>query len=263
VNKLKRGESVKELQAKTVRSIERALAILNCFSFEERELSISDFTEKTNLSRATIYRILQTLQKWRYIRYDSQTERYRLSVRLIELGAIANQEISLQREIAPFLDKLFQQSGHTILLATLEEDRLLYLDKRERPEGLKVSSTVGKLRDPDFGILGKTLMAYLPAHDQQRILHQLESSRTPQQLAALKERLAQIPKDGFLYASNETSPGVAGVAAPLFHRDGLAAVIGVLVPCAQLDSQKIDQLIRTVRQAAMEISEFLGYTKGE
>lgn len=253
---------MKELHAKTVRSIDRALAILNCFSFEERELSISDFTNKTKLSRATIYRILQTLQKSHYIRYNSQTDRYRLSVRLIELGAIAYQEQSLQREVSPFLDKLFQQSGHTILLGTLVEDRLLYLDKRERPEGLKVSSTVGKLRDPDFGILGKTLMAYLPAEDQARMLRHLEPVRTPQQIADLKERLELIPKQGFLFASNETILGVAGVAAPIMSRDGALAVIGVLVPCAQLELQQKQELIQTVLQASREISEYLGYTKG-
>ncbi|GAB7388020.1 IclR family transcriptional regulator [Bacillaceae bacterium] len=250
---------MKELHVKTVRSIERALSILNCFTFEERELSIGDFVAKTNLSRATIYRILQTMQKMNYIRYNANTDKYSLSIRLFELGSIAYDDHSLLQEVSPYLDQLFKRFRHTILLATLDEDQLIYLDKRESAEGLKVSSRIGKLRDPDYGILGKTLLSFLPEADRSRILEILEKKRTPQQMSALLEKIRLIQSLGYGHAKDETMMGVAGVAAPIFNHRGLLAAVGVLVPSAEFDQVQTDELIREVTQTCGKISQSLGY----
>lgn len=249
----------KELNIKTIRSIERALQLLNCFSFEENELSIKNFVEKTKLSRTTIYRILQTLQNMEYIRYNPDTDKYRLSIRLFELGSVVYHDFSIQREMSPYMDELFQHFGHTILLATLEEDRLMYLDKRESVEGLKVSSSVGKLRDPDYGIMGKLLLSFIPENDLTRMLNNIRSKRTEQQLADLQQKIEQARSQGYLFISNETMAGVSGVAAPVFKSNQLIAAIGALVPSSELNEEKTGQLVDMVLKLSREASKAFGY----
>lgn len=246
---------MKQLHVKTTRSIERALQVLNCFSLEEPELSISDLVKKTELSRATLYRIIKTMQDMDYVRYDKHLDKYRLSIKLYELGQIAASEVAIQKEVAEHLDRLFEKTGHTILLATLKDQKLIYLDKRESDEGLKISSKIGKIREPDYGILGRTLIASLPHEEQETILKELRNNRTDEKMADLEKKIAFVKENGYLFMMNETLNGVAGISVPVDTKFTLS--IGVLFPSFQIDESKKQQLIQDTMQIAKEISTSL------
>ncbi|MGY4688513.1 IclR family transcriptional regulator [Salibacterium sp. K-3] len=246
---------MKELNVKANRSIERAFHVLNCYSLEDSELSINEFNEKTGLSRATLYRILKTMLEMDYLRYNESTGKYRLSTKFYELGSIASTEVAIQREVADHLVDLFKKTGHTILLATLKEDKLIYLDKRENDEGLKISSKIGKIREPDYGILGRTLISALPEKEQQLILKSLETKRSYEEMEDLKKKINIVNETGYLYMANETLYGVSGIAVPVNTTFTLS--IGILFPSFQITEQEILELIEKTRKTAKEISNIL------
>ncbi|MFB4159695.1 IclR family transcriptional regulator [Geomicrobium sp. JSM 1781026] len=246
---------MKELNVKANRSIERAFQVLNCFSIEESELSIKEFVAKTDLSRATLYRIIKTMQEIGYIQYDSSTDKYRLSIKFYQLGVIASSDIAIQKQVAPFMDELYEVTNNTILLATLRDKHLIYLDKRESEEGLKISSTVGKIREPDYGLLGKTIIGALPEDEQVTIVDQLRLVRNNEEIEDLITKIQQVKEQDYLYMINETTKGVAGIAVPI--RAQFTMSIGVLFPSFQIDEERQRVIIEKMLQIAKDITKIL------
>ncbi|GAK12191.1 IclR family transcriptional regulator [Geomicrobium sp. JCM 19039] len=246
---------MKELNVKANRSIERAFQVLNCFSLEESELSIGDFVAKTDLSRATLYRIIKTMQDVNYIQYDPASDKYRLSIKFYQLGIIASSDIAIQKQVAPYMDELFKETKNTILLAALRDKQLIYLDKRESEEGLKISSKVGKIREPDYGLLGKTIIGALPDDEQQTLIDHLSLVRNKEEIDHLNVKIQQVKNQDYLYMINETTQGVSGIAVPI--RAQFTMSIGVLFPSFQIDEKRKKEIINRMLEFAKEITKIL------
>ena len=77
----------------SVRAVERAIAVLNAFSFDRAELSLVEIAKETGLSKPTAFRLLATLEQHRYVAVDPARARYRLGPKLLELGGTHQDKI--------------------------------------------------------------------------------------------------------------------------------------------------------------------------
>ena len=151
------------------------------------------------------------------------------------------------------------------MVGVLQNDHLLYIDKRERTEGLKVSSEIGRLRPPHYGILGKLLLSFQPVEVVKQLLkrHPLQAY-TPKSITdpeKLLNVLASVRERGYLIAEEETIVGVSGVAVPLRGHGGqVVAGLAVLVPSFQFQTEK-EKLVSLLLQIGAEISTALGYSQ--
>ena len=148
------------------RSLERALQILITFNNERLSLTLAQLSESLSLPRATVLRLCSTLVKYGFLRQDSESKRYSLGLTLFELGSIVFDSFSLRKTASPYLVQLHVKLGKTIFLGILDNDEVLYVDKREDPKNpISFTSKIGTRRPPYWGMLGPVLMAYLPDID--------------------------------------------------------------------------------------------------
>ncbi|MDQ0253307.1 DNA-binding IclR family transcriptional regulator [Evansella vedderi] len=253
---------MKEVNVKSIRSVERALSVLNCFLLERKKLTFKEILEMTGLPRTTLYRILFTLEKEEYLVYDKHLDEYRLSMRFFHLGMTASESGYSYKAISPFLDELKSQVPHTILIAGLSDRKLIYLDKRESTRELKVGSEIGQVRNPDYSILGKVILAFLEQQELTKIIDDLKGVRSEEEISALLVRLEEIRRTGYASAWDETTVGVAGVAVPIFNQKNEVVVsLGVLSPSAGLEEGEFQRIIDLTVHTAFEISSSLGFRK--
>ncbi len=99
-----------------VQSVDRAMDILECFTFKRKELTQGEIIRQTGLNRTTVLRLLSHLSSRNYLTYDSQTRVYQLGNKMLELGGIALSSVSLRKIAGPYLTRLRNELGHTILL---------------------------------------------------------------------------------------------------------------------------------------------------
>jgi hypothetical protein len=99
---------VRESPSYSIRAIDRAIQVLDCFSFQQREHTMGELARETRLSKSTVFRILQTLEKHKWVVYDPPSNRYSLGMKLLELGGIVFSSISLR--VPPFWISLRQGS---------------------------------------------------------------------------------------------------------------------------------------------------------
>ncbi|MBI5445672.1 MAG: IclR family transcriptional regulator [Deltaproteobacteria bacterium] len=247
-----------------IRAVERALSVLNAFTFSSHELSLKEIAAQTGLSKPTAFRILSTLERHSYIAFDPASVSYRLGSKLLELGGVAFSSLELRKVARPFLNRLQADTGSTVLLATLMDDALVYIDKRETAGPIRIASDIGWRRSPHYGMLGQVLMAYQEPDEVQRLLAASPlTADTPYSLStpeAFRARLEQIRCNGYVVELNEAIEGVWGVAAPVLAFDSrVVAAVGVASPVSERSQSRVSELVAAVRECARGISEVMGY----
>lgn len=249
---------------RTVRSVERALDILDCFSLQQRELTLTEIARAVELLLPTAYRLAKVLERRGWLRHNKQSGAYSLGLRVLERGTVALSGFTLREKAQEELDALASKTSGTVLLGAIEDDKLVYVDRRDSRTPLRVVSKVGQVRAINFGILGKLLMAYLPG---ERVREALKanplSKRARRAFVSEKEYLAELTKVrkvGYATAVDETTDGVAGVAAPIFGVNGtVIAGLAVLIPTASLNDDVCARDLEAVRASAARISKLMGY----
>jgi len=250
-----------------VQALERALDILDCFSFQNKEMSLSDVVQKTGLNKTTAKRLMANLTGRGYLKQDPQTKRYLLGMRLFELGGIVFSSFSLRKAAASPMSRLQSETSATVLLGVMMEDQLVYMDKREGDGMIRISSDIGWRRPLHYGMLGMVLMAYLDSKVSKSILRKYPlEPHSPYSITdedAFSLRLEQIRKQGYVVEKEEAVEGVLGIAAPIrdFSRQVIAALgIGMMMlPNSQ--TKDIERLVNLVVKTCDQISDDLGYLK--
>ncbi len=247
------------------RSLERALQILCIFEFDKQALTLSQISELSRLPKATVLRLCSTLMKYDFLRYDQDSRHYSLGLKLFELGSILFSSFSLRRVASSYLDQLQSKLGKTVFLGILENDQLIYIDKKEDPGiPIRFTSQTGTRRPPSFGMLGQILMAFLPDQEVGRLLKKAPLSPfTKKSLVRedeFKERLLRIRKQGFFVDEDEALEGISGISAPIRDYTGkVIAGVGVGFISSSVDAQGKKIIIKAVCEAARGISKQMGY----
>ena len=249
-----------------VQALDRALDLLDCFSYQSREMSLSDLANQTGLNKTTAKRILANLTNRGYLQQDHETKRYFLGLRLFELGGIVYSSFSLRKAAASHMRRLRDRAGLTVLLGVLRDDHLVYVEKLDGTGVIRISSDIGWRRRSSFGMLGMVLMASLPPEKVSQLLNEYPlEAYTPYSITdrdAFSLRLAQIHQDGYLFEKEEAHLGIVGIAAPVRdYSRAVVATVGVAMTARQYDEEQNAEkkLVEMVKKTAKDISTDLGY----
>ena len=246
------------------RSLERALNILNAFDSDRQALTLAQLSETLSLPRATVLRLCSTLVKFSFLKQDPETKRYSLGIRLFELGSIVFNAFSLRSIASTHIAQLGNRLGTTIFLGVLDNDDLVYIDKRDDPTNpVRFTSEIGRRRPPYWGMVGPTIMAYLPDSEIERILEKRPLAPTAKKSFANKEEflawLRQIRKQGYTIDQETAIDGISGVAAPVRDATGkVIAAIGIAFITSSKDSRGVKKLADEAVTTANDISRELG-----
>ncbi len=247
------------------RSLERALQILCAFSFEKRALSLRELSQNLNLSKSTVYRLCSTLLKYGFLISNESSNKYSLGLRLFELGGVVFSSFSMRETASKHLTQLQADTGETVFLGILQDDELMYIDKIEATESpIRFRSEIGMRRQPYFGMLGQTLLAFLPERDVDRMLKKNPikpmTNRSLRTRKALQDRFEEIRNQGFAFEKGEVIDGVVGIAAPVRnYTNKVVAALGVRFILANEEREREKKFINKVCEAAQNISQDLGY----
>src|ERR1700726_3506485 len=109
-------------------SLERGLAILSCFTAKRPVMGIADIAEELGMSRSTTHRYVITLVALGYLEQGA-SRKYRLGLRVTDLGMSALNSTGLREHAHPYLDELRRRSSYTVSLGVLDDTDVLYVDR--------------------------------------------------------------------------------------------------------------------------------------
>ena len=147
-----------------LKTLDKSLALLEFISINEKEtgkeIGISEINNTLHLGLSTIHRILTTFKTRGYIIQNQKTMKYRLGIKLFELGYTVQNTNRLIETIKPHLKQLSQSTSETANLAILEGKEVVYITKIESSEVLTTNIEVGARLPANCTALGKILLSH-------------------------------------------------------------------------------------------------------
>ena len=245
-------------------SLERGLAILGSFTPDRPALGISELAQRLGLTRSTTHRYVATLARLGFLDQDELTRKYRLGIRVLDLGFTVLGSLELREIAAPHLQRLTAATGHTSNLAIRDDTDVILIDRiRGRPgryHHLEFTLHVGS-RIPSYcSATGKALLAFLPQADLDNLLDRIEfQPRGPRSVGgrtALLAELGQVRRTGMALNDEELESGLRSIAVPLRSRSGaVVAAINLAIPWSPVAMCELAEQYGPVLQAtARQIS---------
>jgi len=252
-----------------VQSVYRALQLLRyiCTADDHRGVSLPELTEFIGLSKPSVYRLVWTLQAFHFVSKDPQTGLYRPGSGLLELAHQGLERLELRNVALPYLEGLWRKTNETVHLAVLDAGEVVYLEKRESQQTIRMYSAVGRRAPAHCTGLGKAMLAFLSPSERRRILEKkglrAYTRRTITSLVSFERECKKIRREGYALDLGEHEPDIRCVAAPIFDHTGRPiAALSVAIPAFRTDQNHLENLGPEVVQTAQAVSAKLGYTRG-
>ena len=238
------------------------MRILDCFTGPRVELGIKEISEAMHLSKSTVYGLVNTLVAHGYLEQNHENKRYKLGIRLFEMGMLVQRRMDLQREARPYAKELGHKYHATSHIAALFDSSIIYMDKVDCPGAMILYSHVGKNAPCHCSGVGKAISAFLPELEQKLLLEKTSlealTENTLTDLQAIREEWALTARRGYAVDNEEIEIGLRCVAAPIFNYDGRpVAAISVSASTGRLPLDKVEEVAVDVKTAAAQISQRL------
>jgi IclR family pca regulon transcriptional regulator len=253
-------------------SLERGLAILSCFTAKRPVLGIAEIADELGMSRSTTHRYVITLVALGYLEQGA-SRKYRLGLRVTDLGMSALNSTGLREHAHPYLDELRQRTSYTTSLAVLDGADVLYVDRvrsfRRGPSKTDMELHLGSRLPAYCTAMGKLLLANLPDDEQRDVLATIKpTKRGPNTITAkksLREELDQVRDAGFAVNDQELASDLFAIAVPV--RDATREVVaaaGLSAHSSMISLEEmVDALTPHLVSTADRISARLGYRRAD
>jgi IclR family pca regulon transcriptional regulator len=235
-------------------------------------LGIADIADELGMSRSTTHRYVITLVALGYLEQGA-SRKYRLGLRVTDLGMSALNSTGLREHAHPYLEELRQRSSYTTSLGVLDGTDVLYVDRlrsfRRGQNRIDLELHTGSRLPAYATAMGKLLLAYLPDAEQREMIAQMKLTKhgpnTITSKKALREELEEIHAAGFAVNDQELTPDLYAIAAPVRNeaRDTVAAV-NLTAHASMISLEElVDALGPHLVSTADRISARLGYRRDD
>ena len=244
-------------------TVVKTLRVLEAFSYAQPVLGVSELARKLDMGKSSVHRALTTLHEHGYV-VKTPDDRYRLGLKLHEMGQLVVSGIRLHEVAHEFLDRLRHQTSETVHLAVLDKTEVVYIDRLEAADAMRMFSKIGRRMPVHTTSSGKCLTAFGSEDLINQVAAQGFPRRAPRTITSasmFRDVLDQVRIDGFAVSIEESEKGSASVGAPIFGRDGSCiAAVSLVGSILQLSDERLPRYVTQVRRCAREISEAMGYT---
>jgi len=200
-----------------INSLERGLEALSGFLVQP-EMSFSAFARACGLNKTSAKRILFTLEKVGFVKYNEDRNTYSLGVRIFELGAVVREHVALLKIARPYLESVYAEVKETTFVSQKVGYEQIYLEKIETQGTVHLPTFVGNRRPLYYG-LGKVMLAFACDEEQLSCLPEVlpfYSLKTISERKSFLEELTKIREKGYAVDEEEYIEGVVGIGVPVF-----------------------------------------------
>ena len=242
-----------------VGSVQRAFAVIDALAEVDTELGTNEIARRTGVNASTVSRLLATLVAGGFVEHVSESGRYRLGPRLLQLGNVVLGRLDLRQVARPHLLALVESTGETATLSAAAEPDAVTVDFARSPSSVQGVAQLGRPSIAHATATGKVLLAFgrrpLPPGPLKSY-----TRRTIAKRSQLAVELDAVREHGYAYNFGEREDDLHAIAAPIWGNHGeLAAIIGVQGPASRFDRQAMEAVVEPLLQHAREVSRELGW----
>ena len=239
-----------------VRAVERALDVLAAFGPGGTDLLVADIVKLVGLSRPTLYRLLNTLEKKGFVSSSGDPQRFRLGPSVAKLAHVWSSTLNLTDVARPVMTDIWAFTSETVALFVPRGDMRLCVAEMQSSQPISFRRGVGYSEKLVRGASGRAILAFTPLKSGQLEAY---SAGTNSDLAWLKDQLEITRERGYAMGHNELIQGAFAVAAPFFDSSGaVAGSLGVFGPDARLTEARMHEFGVMLLEMAAKLTVSLG-----
>lgn len=247
-----------------VPALQRGLELLGQFSRYSPELSGAELSRQLGLPRASVFRMLHTLEKAGFVERVGDTTQYKLSLGVLRLGFEYLASMELTEHGRPIIEALRDASGYSAHIVVRDRREVVFVAKATGKSTQFHAIQVGARLPAHATVLGRQLlccmtMAELTALYPEETL-QSYTAKTPTTVAQLKALLDMDRRSGYGISQGGFETGICTIAAPVLNdRLEVIAAVSITVPAQHLDKKITDTLVPLVQEAAKALTDRLSH----
>jgi IclR family KDG regulon transcriptional repressor len=248
----------KDPQSYNVRAVERAMQILSAFDGEHMDRGVSEIAQATGLHKATTHRIMMTLLNHGFLERAADGERFRVGIRVVELGLGALQGLDLRRAAFPYMEQLVERFQETCDLGIFDRGCVLYVEVVHSQHSLTIAARIGRRLPAYCTASGRVFLAFLPPETVEPYLNEPLTACTAKTItspARLREELEATRQRGYAFDDEEFEEGVRAVSAPVRDIGGnVIAALSIPGPTNRMLPERVPEIVDALVEAANAIS---------
>jgi len=249
-----------------VPNLEKGIAVLEYLSLCPQGKSLQDIKTSLDISQTTAYRILNTLARLDYLMYNEDTKRYKLSLKILNLGFRSLNEHNLLETVIPRLRDLRDQVKETACFGVLGDEKGIFIEQAQGHHTFRFILSPGKPFELHCSAPGKAIMAYLPNTVRDRYLSYMKFTRYNARTITTKEdylnELEKVRERGYALDNEEELSGVICIGAPVFNYTGYpCGAVWISGPKDRLSKEIMQSSVKCLKEITGQISLELGYTR--
>lgn len=245
------------------KSAARALGIIELLAETDRGFTFTELEQELELPKSSLHELLSVLVGHRFVELEPDRREYRLGIRVWESGQAYLRHHELVSEARSVMNRVASAVNETVQLAVLDDIDIVYLEKVDSSQPVRLASFVGKREPANTTALGKVLLAGL---DDGTLVQRLtgrvltgSTARTITTVAGLMEESQRVRSNGFALDDEEFAEGLRCLAVPIRgHQGSPIAALGVAVPMMRGDASQLATMLALLAGAALDVSRRLG-----
>lgn len=248
-------------QRSLVNSLAKGLRVLEAFTAERPELTLSEVGALAKLDPGTAFRMLNTLVTAGYVSRIPYSKRFRLTLKVTDLGLHAIGRADLREIARPILRSLVGEVNEAASLGVLDGADILYIERvRAGLTRIGVDIRIGTTIPAFWSTIGEAMLAYLPPHELSRVLALKPRAggfpHKPMKRAEIEQSLNNVRETGYALRDSYFGSGLRVLAVPVLDIDKYPlAAVSVAVPQMQFTSEEFrGRALDAVRRAAADIA---------
>lgn len=249
----------------TTGTLGKLMSVLDLIAGANDPPRFSDLLILTGEPRGTLHRHLSHLVD-EGLAEMGEDGRYRAGLRLLKLASKSWASNDIRRVARPHLEELHQATGETVHLGILQGADIVYLDKVESRQAIRMYSQVGNAAPAYCTGIGKAALAALTEERFETAIADIEfkpfTSQTIVDAKALCQTIEETRHSGFAYDLEEHEPGIRCIAASLSIKGRLAGGISVTAPAYRADMERLDSWRGVLARVAGDINSELAARLG-
>ena len=242
-------------------SVARALHLL--IQLGSGPASLDELAESTGVHKTTVLRLLRTLSEERFT-FRDQNNRYHLGSRIFDLAAQGTDQREIRTIASPHLVAFNHTHGRTTHLAAMEGDHIVYIDKLESHDQIRMFSRIGLRANLNSTAVAKIILADLPGSELEQIVATMDfTRRTPNTITSpdrYLDEIATVRAQGWAQDREENEPSINCIGVPIRGASGkVVAAVSVSVPNVVLSADQVLELLDPLQTVGEHISRDCGY----
>jgi IclR family transcriptional regulator, KDG regulon repressor len=254
----------KESPRYNIHVLDKCFDMLGIIARHPSGITLVDLSKEIKLPKSSVFRYLYTCEEHGYVERLLDGERFRLGIKLFELGQVFYNSIDIRELALPSMRYLLETFQETVNLAVRDGTEIVYIEILESSQALRMAAQVGSRDDLHSTALGKAIMAHMKPTDAEEIISKIKfhkrTEHTIMDVDTLRNELIAVRKRGYSIDFMENEDGVCCTGAPILNHKGVpVAAMSVSGPLSRIEAEKLTKIGIEIANRARLVSKKLGY----